>query len=653
MHLIASRLNDRSTLWNIALLALTVVFGLQLLRVLLTGLVFYIRDSLGAGSFVPGVYALALFSLAFLATPLCRRLGTRRTLMLAGGGVALARLVEQLVTSPVADLGLSTVGTALFLIFIPTYIGHVRGRGVQGSQVFVAGLLLGIAADTAIKGVYGTLDLSWQPGPVTYLIVVLLVVCHLLILRRVASESGPDLSGDGRFLRMAPLIALGPVLFLELLLFQNIGQQTALTGWDQSLVFLWVVIANAVGIAAAMGVLVRPAHGGWVTLVALGGLLALLVLWERSGLAAALVVLFGQAAISMAVGMVGVALWSEVSRRSVGATSVASGVGMLLLLVLTFLYYVNYEVDIPGGTTAVPPIAAAIVLLSVAAALPSLRYYRTLAVSWVPVVFAFTLLLLPLGYLASWDEPEPVAPAGFPVRVMSYNLHQGFDVNGHLSIEELARVIEEQEPDVIALQEVSRGWVIDGSFDMLVWLSRRLDMPYAWGPAADSVWGNAVLSRYPIASARTVPMPNNAQMQLKRSLTTARIDLGNGESLKVIATHLHHPAGEGHLRVPQVEAILREWDEEGRSVVLGDFNALPGDPEMRLLSDAGLVDAFPASSPYRVEATSQPLGYTSTSRNPTKRIDYIWVSQDLKLRDFALTDSIASDHLGVAVTLHK
>ena len=236
---------------------------------------------------------------------------------------------------------------------------------------------------------------------------------------------------------------------------------------------------------------------------------------------------------------------------------------------------------------------------------------------------------------------------------MSYNLHQGFDVNGYRGIEELARVIEEQEPDVVALQEVSRGWVIDGSFDMLVWLSRRLDMPYAWGPAADSVWGNAILSRYPIASARTVPMPNNAQMQLKRSLTRARIDLGNGESLKVIAAHLHHVAREGHLRVAQVEAILREWDEEGRSVVLGDFNALPGDPEMGLLSDAGLVDAFLTSSPDGMEGTDRPLGFTSTSRDPTKRIDYIWVSQDLKLRDFALTNSIASDHLGVAVTLDR
>ena len=83
---------------------------------------------------------------------------------------------------------------------------------------------------------------------------------------------------------------------------------------------------------------------------------------------------------------------------------------------------------------------------------------------------------------------------------------------------------------------------------MLVWLSQRLDMPYVWGPAADSVWGNAILSRYPMSDPLTEPMPNNSQLHLKRSFTSARIDIGNGESLNVIATHLHNRPEEGHLR---------------------------------------------------------------------------------------------------------
>ena len=75
MYSVASRWLYRNSLYEAVFLALTVVFGLQVLRVLLTGLVFYVRESFDAGSFVAGGYALALFLLAFLAAPMFRYLG--------------------------------------------------------------------------------------------------------------------------------------------------------------------------------------------------------------------------------------------------------------------------------------------------------------------------------------------------------------------------------------------------------------------------------------------------------------------------------------------------------------------------------------------------------------------------------------------------
>ena len=468
---------------------------------------------------------------------------------------------------------------------------------------------------------------------------------------------------DNGFWRSTPLIALGPVLFLELLLFQNIGQQTALINWDQPLVFLWVVIANAIGIAVAMAVFARPRYAAGLSVVTLGGLLALLATGERSGVPAAIVALYGQVALSVAVATVGVSIASGPTSPGIRATATTTGLGMLLFLALTFLYYVNYELDLPGGTGVVPPVAAGIVLLAVASSIRVHPKRVVMAPSWTPVAAATLLLVLPLGYLAAWGEPRPVAGPGFPVRVVSYNLHQGFDVDGYLAISDLAATIQKEEPDIVALQEVSRGWVIDGSFDMLPWLSRRLDMPYAWGPAADSVWGSAILSRYPISSVRTEPMPNNPQLQLKRAFTEARIDIGNGVSLTVIATHLHNVADEGYLREPQVRALLRAWNNQKWTVIMGDLNARPDDPEMLLLEEAGLKDAYIASrqgslqgspaSPDEHADKAKRGGYTAPSARPTERIDYIWVSPDLKVRDFSLAESLASDHLPLAVTLEK
>ena len=646
---LVTRCLERSGLGQTVLVALTVAFGLQLLRTLLAELVFYLRDSLGAGAAVPGICALGIFSLAFAAPYLRRLLGAKAALLLTTGGVAAARLTEQLVHSPGADLALAAVGTALFLMFVPIYLLHPGdGEEPRGQWLFL-GLLLGLALDTALKGIFTTLDLSWQPGMGAHGVIALLVGLQLLLLAVTLTrhQAAPAV---GRILRPTVLLALGPVLFLELLLFQNLGQQTVLTNWSNPVVFLWLAAINAVGVAVATGVIMRPRYGGPLALAALVGLFVILALGELDGALAALAALYGHTALALSMGVIGLSLGHSQAKSiwnaGAGRVFVASGLGLLLLLLLTFLYYVDYLLPIPGGNRVVLLVGVAILVLVLGQNLsmrtPSYIWRQSFAAAGAAVL----LLFLPLGYLLAWEEPKPVGPGGFPVRVMSYNLHQGFGLDGALVISQQADVIKEQKPDIVALQEVSRGWVLDGSFDMLVWLSRRLDMPYVWGPAADSVWGSAILSRYPVTGSRTVPMSNNSEIAMKRSFTTAQIDLGDGETLTVIASHLHHVAGGSGIRAEQVQALVQAWAGAPRTVVLGDFNATPDSPDIHRLSNAGLVDAFVATG----NATGN--GYTSPSNNPTKRIDYIWVSDDLSVRGFSIAGGPASDHLGVAVTLY-
>jgi endonuclease/exonuclease/phosphatase family metal-dependent hydrolase len=320
---------------------------------------------------------------------------------------------------------------------------------------------------------------------------------------------------------------------------------------------------------------------------------------------------------------------------------------MLLLMLLLFAYYAGYDIDSLLPREAVAPLAAAIVLVCVAVAARSLPEIQPDDVrSWAAPAVALLLLLLPVGYWLVWDEPVAEQGTGGPVRVMSYNLHQGFGIDGRLELEELAKVIEAEGADVVALQEVSRGWVVDGSVDMLVWLSNRLDMVYEWGPAADSVWGNAVLSRYPLSDGETRPMPNNAELRLKRALTSVQVHVGNGQTLNVIVTHLTHSAGTSAQRLDQVNAILDIVGDLRPTVVMGDMNARPHDAEMVRLQDAGLVDAFVASG-------APGPGYTSRPDDPVKRIDYIWMSPDLAAGDFSIAPSRASDHLPIAVTVSR
>ena len=112
------------------------------------------------------------------------------------------------------------------------------------------------------------------------------------------------------------------------------------------------------------------------------------------------------------------------------------------------------------------------------------------------------------------------------------------------------------------------GWWT-GAVDMLSWLSQRLDMEYAWGPAADSAWGNAVLTRYPILHSENHEMPNNEDFPLDRAFLWVEIDVGEEAPLRVIATHFHHVRDESEHRIPQTEAVLGFWGGVSQTVLLG------------------------------------------------------------------------------------
>ena len=256
------------------------------------------------------------------------------------------------------------------------------------------------------------------------------------------------------------------------------------------------------------------------------------------------------------------------------------------------------------------------------------------------------LMIAPLVLTATWSGPDYREGEGLPVRVMSYNIHQAFGTEGGFTLEEIAQVIESEDADIVGLQEVSRGWMVDGSVDILSWLSQRLDMDYAWGPAADSVWGNAVLSRYPIVNYENFEMPNNDAMLLDRAYMRVEVDVGDLTPLNVIATHFHHIGEDGELRVQQSEAVLEGWGGAVRTVLIGDLNAVPSDPEMVMLTDAGLLDSF-------VDAGRPGSGATSPAEEPRRRIDYVWTSPDLRSTDYSTADSQASDHLPVTVTVNR
>ena len=636
---------NRMSLAALVLGALTVMFGIQLMRMLFVGMAVYLAQVQEIDPVLVGLLGLVTFLCGLLAPVVRRVVGPRNALPVVASLLTLVWLAEKFVSSLPADLGLSIIGTVLFLWSLPLLFQSIGSAGKSDSPAYgVIALLLGLSVETAVKGVFGTIDLSWANGVGAYIAAVILAAAQGILVWRLVLVNGQQ-RGQAAAAITWPHLAVGPALLLQFLLFQNVPHQTVLIGWPQPAVFAWVLGANLAGVVAAVELMRQPEGLPWPVLLLLGGVLIAIVAVDNSGLAAAVSMLVGQIVIATLLVSIVKPVSESNGQHSGRDVSTWIGVGMLALLVLLVIYYGNYGADVLVPQEVVRPLAALLIgLTAVRAAMG--RQGGGVPVTRAAGIAALVLLLLPLVLLVRWKDVTPAPGDGLPVRVMTYNLHQGFDVYGRHGLEELAKVIEAEDPDIVALQEVSRGWVVNGSVDMLEWLSQRLEMDYAWGPATDPVWGNAVLSRLPIVSYKNHEMPNNDAVRADRAFLKVEIDVGGGETIDVVATHFHSGDGDSAIRIPQAEAVLGAVDSGRTTVLLGDFNAHPDHPEMRLIAESGFNDALAASG-------AGVDGFTKPADASWERFDYVWASPDLKLRDFSTPASLASDHLPVAATIYR
>lgn len=234
---------------------------------------------------------------------------------------------------------------------------------------------------------------------------------------------------------------------------------------------------------------------------------------------------------------------------------------------------------------------------------------------------------------------------GADIRVLSWNLHYGVSVKPRVALDDILDTISAEDPDVVLLQEVSRGWVLAGGSDMLTWLASGLDMTAAWSPAADGQFGNVVLSKYPLAQVRAQRLPYGAGPQ-KRSFISATVAHPLAD-VQVTSTHLQHRVQNAETRLEQVDALLEHVDSadnNGATILGGDFNAEPDSVEIETLTQATWLSTL--------DAVGNSNQNTSPSDDPAVRIDWLFTGSGLQTETAqVLQGKTASDHLPLVADL--
>jgi hypothetical protein len=221
----------------IALVILTLIFGLQMIRAFLA----YLQPVLGERFEQPPLIiaglAAVVFGSGFLLALLNKYLGFRRLFKLTSGGLGLTRLALQLWPGdPMADFWLAAFGVALFVIFLPLPLLLIRSDirfGAASARMLAVAFWLGLAIDTALHGFFWTYDYIWQNGFAATALAVALWLGQILLLRHSLTNGAlvapvKTALTDRSFSATLPWLAIGPALFLIFMLFQNVARLTTL-----------------------------------------------------------------------------------------------------------------------------------------------------------------------------------------------------------------------------------------------------------------------------------------------------------------------------------------------------------------------------------------------------------------------------------------
>jgi endonuclease/exonuclease/phosphatase family metal-dependent hydrolase len=626
---------------------------MQVLRALIPGIYWILGSRMGLGLVQLGLVGFAIFLTGFLSGPLSWLVGNRRLIIISVAGLGLARLFMQVSwDEPLFNLGLAIIGTILFVIFLPTCFEDARLRGSASVSRYALGLLGGLALDTAINGAFGTFDIVWQAKLLPVLLTLLIFVFQLVLLigtapaiYSVSTKSSATATGPISLARSFTWLAIGPFLFLELVVFQNIPRVATLTNWTLPMAFGLTLLAQLAGMATASLVVTKNWRMLWPWALGAGVILlaTLVFAYQQPATLIAILFLIGQVLVSSIITMVLVGIASNTGKTRRSSLWIANGIGMILFALLIVAYYAVYSVKLPYHNPIIELIAGGIIAVcAIGAVIFGQQKMKVDTKLWAMSTFALILLALPLAQMVTWRTPSAATGQGLPVSVMTYNLNNGFNLKGKLDIDEIAKVIESNRPDIVALQEVSRGSVVNGRLDMLAYLSYRLHMPYIFGPTTGPFWGNAILSRYPIVAYSTENLTSSESL-IQGGFIVALIDLGADQRIKVIATQFDNVELNTEIHQQQAQTIIDFWGGLLGTIILGDLNAQRVSQEIINLSQSRLHDTT--------------LGWeaknTFPSDNPQERIDYIWTSLDLRASSVGVLSSTASDHLPVVAVINK
>lgn len=224
-------------------------------------------------------------------------------------------------------------------------------------------------------------------------------------------------------------------------------------------------------------------------------------------------------------------------------------------------------------------------------------------------------------------------PEAHSFKAVTYNIHSGKNRSGERSIDAIAQLLEQEQADFIALQEVDRRRLSSGVEDQISVIANRLGMNYTFSPALRnglSEYGNAILSRYPILSSGTLDLEGGKE---HRILLWAKVYTERG-SLYLTSVHLDTDRASRSTHFAKIQTFVDTKLNDAPVLLMGDLNTLY-DNSYLIQLEYGLTGKY--------RDYEYPTFYHEKAGRSIQ-IDYIF-GRDIIENEYYTISSNASDHI--------
>lgn len=263
------------------------------------------------------------------------------------------------------------------------------------------------------------------------------------------------------------------------------------------------------------------------------------------------------------------------------------------------------------------------------------------------------LLLFLFALIISFSCSNKIAPTTSKpftgtLKVMAYNVHHCEPPSkpGVIDLDAIVNVINRENPDLIALQEIDVNINRSGKINQASEIARKAGYPsFYFSKAIDydgGDYGVLILSKYPLSEMETHRLPTEASTKGEpRVFSLATVTLPGGKKIKFGSTHLDAQR-EPTNRILQANEISRVTSSIHLPLIIaGDFNAVENSDVMQIIKS-------------KFTLSCSGCAPTIPQINPTKTIDFIGFRPGNVfevLSHKVVQEPYASDHLPVVAEL--